>query len=75
MLRCTLQINGLLLHLEAVAVRETKSGAVVAVVKEDEERREGLDAMYAARWRTISIAPGKRRRARNDVLYAVPFAE
>jgi hypothetical protein len=73
--RCTLQINGLLMHLEAVAVRETKSGALVAAVKEDEERLEGLDAMYAARWYTISIAPGKRLRPRPYVLYAIPFAE
>lgn len=63
------------MHLEAVAVRETESGVLVAAVKEDEERLEGLDAMYAARWCTISMAPGKRRRARNCVLYAAPFAE
>jgi hypothetical protein len=63
------------MHLEAVAVRERKPGALVAAVKEDEERLEGLDAMYAARWHTISIVQGKRRRARNYVLYAVPFAE
>jgi hypothetical protein len=75
LLRCTLQINGLLMHLEAVAVRETKSGALIAAVKEDEERLEGLDAMYAARWYTIPIVPGRRRKARNYVLYAVPFAE
>lgn len=75
LLRCTLQINGLFMHLEAVAIRETKSGLLVASVKEDEDRLEGLDAMYAARWSTISIVLGKRRRARSYVLYAVPFAE
>ena len=75
LLRCTLQINGLFMHLEAVAVRETKSGPLVASAKEDEDRLEGLDAMYAARWSTISIVLGKRRRARSYVLYAVPFAD
>ena len=45
LLRCTLQINGLFMHLEAVAVRETKSGPLVASAKEDEDRLEGLDAM------------------------------
>ena len=75
LLRCTLQINGLLMHLEAVAVRETKTGAIVAAVKEDEERLEGLDAMYAARWHTIPIVPKGRRKARDYVLYAVPFAD
>jgi hypothetical protein len=75
LLRCTLQINGLLLHLEAVAVRETKLGVLVATVRDDEERLEGLDAMYAARWYTIAIVPRKRRRARTYVLYAVPFAQ
>ena len=75
LLRCTLQINGLLMHLEAVAVGETKSGALVAAVKEDEERLEGLDAMCAARWCTIPIVPRGRRKARDYVLYAIPFAD
>lgn len=75
LLRCTLQINGLLMHLEAVAVRDTKEGALIAAVKEDEERLLALDAMYAARWYTIPIVIRGSRKARNYVLYAVPFAE
>ncbi len=75
LLRCTLQINGLLMHLEAVAVRDTKAGVLVAAVKEDEERLLALDEMYAARWYTIPITARGRRKARDYVLYAVPFAE
>lgn len=75
LLRCTLQINGLLLHLEAVAVREMGVAGIVAAVQEDEERLAALDGMYAARWATLPIVPPGRRRARPFVLYAVPFGD
>jgi len=75
LLRCTLRVNGLPMHLEAVAVRMTKSGWIAAVEEEDEERLAALDAMYAARWATLSFVPPGRRRAREYVLYAVPFED
>lgn len=75
LLRCTLRVNGLPMHLEAVAVREMGVGGIVAAVQEDEERLAALDGMYAARWETLSIVPPGRRRIRPFVLYAVPFGE
>lgn len=75
LLRCTLRVNGLPMHLEAVAVRKVGSAGIVAAVQEDEERLAALDGMYAARWATLPIVPPGRRRARPFVLYAVPFED
>jgi len=75
LLRCTLRINGLPMHLEAVAVRVDRTGVMVAEVPEDEERLLALDGMYSARWGTTSIVPPGRRRARRYVLFAVPFGD
>jgi hypothetical protein len=73
LLRCTLRVNGLPMHLEAVAIRRARVGAIVAEVPEDEERLLALDAMYSARWGTTLIVPPGRRKAREYVLFAVPF--
>jgi hypothetical protein len=75
LLLCTLRVNGLPMHLEAVAVRVGRSGVMVADVPEDEERLTALDGMYSARWTTTSIVPPGRRRAREYVLFAVPFGD
>lgn len=75
LLRCTLRVNGLPMHLEAVAVRMGRAGVMVAEVPEDEERLTALDGMYSARWGTTSIVPPGRRRAREYVLFAVPFGD
>lgn len=75
LLRCTLRVNGVPMHLEAVAVRAGRAGVMVAEVPEDEERLTALDGMYSARWTTTSIVPPGRRRAREYVLYAVPFED
>jgi hypothetical protein len=75
LLRCTLRVNGVPMHLEAVAVRVGRAGVMVAEVPEDEERLTALDGMYSARWTTTSIVPSGRRRAREYVLYAVPFED
>ncbi|MBK8597153.1 MAG: hypothetical protein IPN83_16485 [Holophagales bacterium] len=75
LLRCTLRVNGLPMHLEAVAVRKIGSAGIVAAVQEDEERLAALDGMYAARWATLPIVPPGRRRARPFVLNAVPFGD
>ena len=75
LLRCTLRINGLPMHLEAVAVRVGRSGVMVAEVPEDEERLTALDGMYSARWGRTPIVPPGRRKARDYVLYAVPFGD
>ena len=75
MLLCTLRVNGLPMHLEAVAVRVGRSGVMVADVPEDEERLTALDGMYSARWGTAPIVPPGRRKARTYVLYAVPFGD
>lgn len=75
LLRCTLRVNGVPMHLEAVAVRVGHAGVMVAEVPEDEERLTALDGMYSARWTTTSIVPPGRRRARQYVLFAVPFGD
>ncbi len=75
LLRCTLRVNGLPMHLEAVAVRQGRAGVMVAEVPEDEERLVALDGMYSARWGTTSIVPPGRRKAREYVLFAVPFGD
>ena len=75
LLRCTLRVNGLPMHLEAVAVRKIGSAGIVAAVQEDEERLAALDGMYAARWATLPNVPPGRRRARPFVLNAVPFGD
>lgn len=75
LLRCTLRVNGVPMHLEAVAVRVGSAGVMVAEVPEDEERLTALDGMYSARWTTTSIVMPGRRRAREYVLYAVPFED
>jgi len=75
LLRCTLRVNGVPMHLEAVAVRVGRAGVIVAGVPEDEERLTALDGMYAARWTRTSIVPPGRRRARDYVLYAVPYED
>ena len=75
LLRCTLRVNGVPMHLEAVAVRVGRAGVMVAEVPEDEEPLTALDGMYSARWTTTSIVPPGRRRAREYVLYAVPFED
>ena len=75
LLRCTLRLNGVPMHLEAVAVRVGRAGVMVAQVPEDEERLTALDGTYSARWTTTSIVPPGRRRAREYVLYAVPFED
>ncbi|MBK9374015.1 MAG: hypothetical protein IPN03_09875 [Holophagales bacterium] len=50
-------------------------GVMVAEVPEDEERLTALDGMYSARWTTTSIVTPGRRRARQYVLFAVPFGD
>ena len=75
LLLCALRVNGLPMHLEAVAVRQGRAGVMVAQVPEDEERLVALDGMYSARWTTAAIVPPGRRRAREYVLYAVPFED
>lgn len=75
LLRCTLRVNGVPMHLEAVAVRVDRAGVIVAEVPEDEERLTALDGVYSARWTRTSIVPPGRRRAREYVLYAVPFED
>ncbi len=75
LLLCALRVNGLPMHLEAVAVRQGRAGAMVAQVPEDEERLVALDGMYSARWGTTPIVPPGRRKARDYVLYAVPFGD
>lgn len=75
LLRCTLRIKGLPMHLEAVAVRDSRAGVLIAEVPEDEERLVALDGVYSARWGTTPIVPPGRRKARQYVLYAVPFED
>lgn len=75
LLRCTLRVSGVPMHLEAVAVRVGRARVMVAEVPEDEERLTALDGIYSARWTTTSIVPPGRRRAREYVLYAVPFGD
>lgn len=75
LLRCTLRVNGLPMHLEAVAVRLGRTGVMAAEVPEDEERLTALDGMYSARWGTTSMVPPGRQRARRYVLFAVPFED
>jgi hypothetical protein len=75
LLRCTLRVNGLPMHLEAVAVRVDRTGVMVAEAQEDEERLTALDGMYSARWGTTPIVPPGRRKARQYVLFAVPFGD
>lgn len=75
LLRCTLRVNGVPMHLEAVAVKMGRAGVMLAEVPEDEERLAALDGIYSARWTTTPIVPPGRRRAREYVLFAVPFGD
>lgn len=73
LLRCPLRVASLPMYLEAVAVRARRAGVMVAEVPEDEEGLTALDGMCSARWATTSSDPQGRRRARQYVLFAVPF--
>lgn len=75
LLKSSLWLNGVPLHLEAVAVSESVDGMLSSCVEEDEDRLSALEQLYAARWTTLEIAGPGGAAPRPYVLYAVPFAD
>lgn len=72
-LKTVLWVEGTPLHLEAVEVHEGGGGLLEAVVRQDEERLEALEAAYAARWETMPLTWPGDALPRAYVAYAVPF--
>lgn len=74
LLKSSLWLNGVPLHLEAVAVSDTEDGILSAWAEQDEDRLSALEQVYAARWATLEIAGPDGAAPRPYVIYAVPFA-